>query len=201
MRANGNWDLQVNAYSPAGTDAYMQFVLAVTTSGEVQWSVENWPVSGSNLFNTCDQHLFQLPSTFMPQGYSIALQMNTDPSTNYVTSLGFSVNDANGTQVAYKAVNLDSSLPVCSGSWNESYLSQIIGFEPDVVGYNGGVAVSFPSGCSGVLDCSAAAIAPSTSIPGCAEAKAGTVENSNMGYATAVQVSPNLVRIATAAMA
>jgi hypothetical protein len=79
MRASGNWDLQVNAYAPSGADAYMQFVLAVTSAGEVQWSIENWPISGDNLFNTCDQPLFRLPSSFLPKGYSIGVKMNTDP--------------------------------------------------------------------------------------------------------------------------
>ncbi len=199
LNANGNWDLQVNAYAPSGTDAYMQFVIAVTTSGEVQWSIENWPISGNNLFNTCDQHLFQLPSGFLPKGYGIGLKMNTDPATNNVTSLVFSVSDSSGSLAASKSVPLDSTLPICSGSWKSSYLSQVIGFEPNIVGYNGGVAVTFPSGCTGTLQCSAGAISATSSIPSCAETKAGTVENSNMGYSAAVQTSPSLVKIAATA--
>jgi hypothetical protein len=198
IRANGNWDLQVNAYAPSGADAYMQFVIAVTTSGEVQWSIENWPIAGDNLFNTCSQHLFQLPSAFLENGYSIGLKMNTDPNTNNVTSLDFSVSDASGAMVAAKHVALDSSLPLCSGSWNDSYLSQVIGFEPNIVGYNGGAAVTFFSGCTGVLECSADAISANSSIPSCAETKAGTVEDSNMSYSAAVQASPGLVTIGTA---
>jgi len=199
VQANGNWDLQVNAYAPSGADAYMQFVIAVTASGEVQWSVENWPISGDNLFNTCDQHLFQLPSGFLPKGYSIGVGMNTDPNTKNVTSLDYAVSDATGTQVATKHVPLDSSLPLCSGSWSDSYLSQVVGFEPNIVGYNGGVAVAFSSGCAGSLQCSAQAISASSSIPSCAETKAGTVEDSNMGYSMAVQASPGLVTIGTVA--
>ena len=197
IHANGNWDIQVNAYAPSGADAYMQFVLAVTTSGEVQWSIENWPISGNNLFNTCDQHLYKLPSGFLPNGYSIGLKMNTDPATMNVTSLDLTVTDAGGNPVAKRNVRLDSSLPICSGGWNDSYLSQVVGFEPNIVGYNGGVAVNFSPGCSGVLECSAEAISASSSIPSCAETKAGTVEDSNMGYSTAVQTSPSLVTIRT----
>ena len=195
VRASGNWDLQVNVYAPSGTDAYMQFVLAVTTSGEVQWSIENWPISGNNLFNTCDQHLFQLPSSFLPKGYSISLRMNTDPVSNAVRSVDFGVSDSNGNQAALKHVPLDSTLPICSGKWDDSYLSQAIGFEPNVVGYANGVAVRFSLVSGGRLECSANAISASTSIPSCAEAKAGTVENSNMGYSAAVQVSQSLVTI------
>ena len=195
VHANGNWDLQVNAYSPSGTDAYMQFVVAVTASGHVQWSIENWPISGNNLFNTCDQLLCKLPSAFLPQGYSIGVRMNTDPVTNKVVSVDFSVGGAGGAQVALKNVPLNSSLPVCNGSWSDSYLSQVIGFEPNVVGYNGGVEVSFSSGCGGTLVCSATALSAGTSVPSCAEAKAGTVENSNMGYSAAVQNSPGSVSI------
>ena len=197
LRANGNWDLQVNAYAPSGADAYMQFVLAVTTAGEVQWSIENWPISGDNLFNTCDQPLFKLPSSFLPKGYSIGVKMNTDPNTINVTSLEFSVSDATGSSVARKTVPLNSTLPICSGSWKDAYLSQVIGFEPDVVGYNGGVAVSFSSRCTGSLACSADVISASYSIPACAETKAGTVEDSNMQYSIAVQASPSLVTIST----
>jgi hypothetical protein len=193
LRANGNWDLQVNAYAPSGTDAYMQFVLAVTTAGEVQWSVENWPVSGDNLFNTCDHLLFKLPSTFLPKGWSISLKMNTDPTTNNVISLEFGVSDSTGAQVARRTLPLDQTLPLCSGSWMDSYLSQVIGFEPNIVGYNGGVAVTFSSGCVGALACSADAISASPSIPSCAETKAGTVENSNLQYSVAVQASRSLV--------
>jgi hypothetical protein len=197
VRANGNWDLQVNAYAPSGSDAYMQFVLAVTTRGDVQWSVESWPISGDNLFNTCDQPLFKLPSTFLPKGYSIGVKMNTDPNTINVTSVEFSVSDAGGNQVARKSVPLNSTLPICSGAWKDSYLSQVVGFEPDVVGYNGGVAVAFSSGNTGSLSCSADSISASNSIPSCAEARAGTVEDSNMQYSIAVQASPSLVTIST----
>ena len=199
IRANGNWDVQVNAYAPSGTDAYMQFVLAVTTSGEVQWSIENWPISGDNLFNTCDQLLFKLPSNFLPRGYAIGLTMNTDPATSNVVSLDFSVADAGGRQVASRNVKLDNTLPLCSGRWDDSYLSQVVGFEPNIVGYNGGVAVKFSSGSGGTLECSAGAVAASMSIPSCAETKAGTVEDSNMGYSIAVQASPGLVRIGATA--
>jgi hypothetical protein len=199
IHANGNWDMQVNAYSPSGTDAYMQFVLAVTDSGQVQWSIENWPISGNNLFNTCDQPLFQLPSNYLPKGYSIGLNMNTDPTTKNVVSVDFSVVNASGVRVASRNVPLDSSIPLCNGSWNDSYLSQVIGFEPNIVGYNGGVAVAFASGCGGTLVCSAAAISASTSIPSCAEAKAYTVENSNMGYSMAVQTSGSVVTIGATA--
>ncbi len=199
VHANGNWDLQVNAYSPSGTDAYMQFVIAVTDSGQVQWSIENWPVSGSNLFNTCDQPLYRLPSGFLPRGYSVGVRMNTDPETNKVVSVDFSVSGVGGSQVALKSVPLNSSLPVCNGRWNDSYLSQVIGFEPNLVGYNGGVEVSFSSGSGGTLVCSATVISVSTSIPSCAEAKAGTVENSNMGYSAAVQNSPQSVSISATA--
>lgn len=193
MMANGNWDLQVNAYAPSGTDAYMQFVLAVTSAGEVQWSIENWPLSGANLFNTCDHLLYKLPSSFLPKGYSISVKMNTDPGTNNVTSLEFSVSNAAGAQVAQATVPLNSTLPLCSGTWNNSYLSQVIGFEPNVVGYNGGVQVIFSSGCIGTLACSAGSISASSSIPTCAETKAGTVENSNMQYSVASQASLSLV--------
>jgi hypothetical protein len=200
IHANGNWDIQVNAYAPSGADAYMQFVLAVTAAGEVQWSIENWPISGNNLFNTCDQHLFQLPSGFLPNGYSISLRMNTDPVTKNVTSLDLGVSDANGASVAQKNVKLDASLPLCNGSWNDSYLSQVIGFEPNIVGYNGGVAVAFSAGCGGTLRCFAEVISATSSIPSCAETKAGTVEDSNMAYSVAVQSSQGLVSIgATAA--
>lgn len=199
VKADGNWDLQVNAYAPSGTDAYMQFVIAVTSSGEVQWSIENWPISGNNLFNTCDQHLFQLPSGYLPKGYSIGVGMNTDSATSNVVSLDFMVRDAGGTAVAQKHVPLDATIPLCNGSWDDDYLSQVIGFEPNIVGYNGGVMVKFVQGCAGTLDCSAGDISASASIPSCAETKAGTVENSNMGYAVASQVSPGLVRIGTVA--
>ncbi len=199
IHANGNWDIQVNAYAPSGTDAYMQFVLAVTASGQVQWSIENWPISGNNLFNTCDQPLFQMPSSYLPKGYSIGLSLNTDPTTNEVASVDFSVVNASGVRVAHRSVPLDSSLPLCSGSWDDSYLSQVIGFEPNIVGYNGGVAVRFTPGCGGTLVCRAGVISASTSIPGCAEAKAGTVENSNVGYSVAVQTSPSVVTIGATA--
>ena len=200
MRASGDWDLQVNAYAPSGTDAYMQFVIAVTSLGEVQWSIENWPISGNNLFNTCDHHLFQLPSNFLPSGYSIGLKMNTDQVTKKVTSLDLNVDDANGARVVSKNVRLDSSLPICSGGWEDSYLSQVVGFEPNIVGYNGGVAVNFSLGCRGTLRCSADAISASSSIPSCAETKAGTVESSNMAYSVAVQASSALVTIDTSAI-
>lgn len=197
IRASGNWDLQVNAYAPSGADAYMQFVIAITSAGEVQWSIENWPVSGDNLFNTCDQLLYKLPSTFLPKGYSIMVKMNTDPNTNDVTSVEFSVNDATGAQVARQSVPLNSTLPLCSGGWSDSYLSQVIGFEPNIVGYNGGVAVAFSSGCVGTISSGADSISASSSIPPCAETKAGTVENSNMQYSAASQVSRSLVTIST----
>jgi hypothetical protein len=195
MHASGNWDLQVNAYALSGTDAYMQFVLAVTAAGEVQWSIENWPVSGDNLFNTCDHLLCELPSSFLPKGYSVGVKMNTDPKTSNVVSVEFSVSDATGALVASRTVPLDSSLPLCNGSWKESYLSQVIGFEPNLVGYNGGVVVSFSSGCAGTLACSAVSISASSSIPGCAETKAGTVESSNLQYSPANQASQSLVTI------
>jgi hypothetical protein len=196
VKASGNWDLQVNAYTPSGADAYMQFVLAVTAAGEVQWSIENWPVSGNNLFNTCDQSLYNLPSTFLPKGYALAVRMNTDPNTTKATSVEFSVNNAKGTQVASRTVTLDSSLPLCSGAWKDSYLSQVIGLEPNVVGYNGGVAVAFSSGTLGTLACSAVtSISASSSVPACAETKAGTTENSNIQYSVATQVSGSLVSI------
>ncbi len=195
MRASGNWDLQVNAYAPSGADAYMQFVLAVTSSGEVQWSVENWPISGNNLFNTCDQSLYKLPSTFLPKGYSIGVKMNTDPNTNSVTSLEFTVSDATGAQVARTTVPLGSKLPLCSGAWSDSYLSQVVGFEPNLVGYNGGVAVAFSPGTSGSLVCGADSISASSSIPACAETKAGTVEDSNLQYSVATQTSQSVVTI------
>jgi len=195
MRASGNWDLQVNAYAPSGADAYMQFVLAVTAAGQVQWSIENWPISGDNLFNTCDQPLYNLPSAFLPEGYAIAVKMNTDPTTNNVTSVEFSVSDATGAQVARQTVPLGPTLPLCSGSWKDSYLSRVIGFEPNLVGYNGGVAVAFSSGSIGTLACGADSISASSSIPGCAETKAGTVESSNLQYSVAAQVSQSLVTI------
>jgi hypothetical protein len=195
LRTNGNWDLQVNAYAPSGADAYMQFVVAITAAGEVQWSIENWPLSGNNLFNTCDQLLYKLPSTFLPKGYSIGVKMNTDPSTIKVTSLEFSVSNSAGAQVASKTVPLNSAMPLCNGAWNDSYLSQVVGFEPNVVGYNGGVAVTFSSGSLGSLACKADSISASSSIPACAETKAGTVENSNMQYSVAVQASSSLVTI------
>ncbi len=197
IHASGNWDLQVNAYAPSGADAYMQFVVAVTSAGEVQWSIENWPLAGANLFNTCDQPLYKLPSSFLPQGYSISVKMNTDPSSMNVTSVEFSVGKAGGVKATSKTVPLNSALPVCSGSWQDSYLSKVVGFEPNVVGYNGGVAVAFASGASGSLSCSADSISASSSIPSCAETKAGTVEDSNMQYSTAVQSSTGLVTIAT----
>jgi hypothetical protein len=195
MHASGNWDLQVNAYAPSGTDAYMQFVLAVTSAGEVQWSIENWPISGDNLFNTCDQLLCELPASFLPKGYCITVKMITDPSTNNVTSVEFSVSDPTGAQVASKTVPLNSTLPLCNGKWKNSYLSQVIGFEPNLVGYNGGVAVTFASGSVGALACGADSISASSSIPGCAETKAGTVESSNLQYSVASQVSRSLVTI------
>jgi hypothetical protein len=197
VRANGNWDLQVNAYAPSGADAYMQFVIAVTAAGEVQWSIENWPISGENLFNTCDKPLYRLPSAYLPKGYSIAVKMNTDPSTDNVTSVEFSVSDASGAVVARRDVPLDSTLPLCNGTWEYSYLSKVVGFEPNIVGYNGGVAVAFQSGCGGTLACGAESISASPSIPSCAETRAGTVENSNMQYSSATQASPSLVTVAT----
>jgi hypothetical protein len=197
IHASSNWDLQVNAYAPSGTDAYMQFVLAVTTTGQVQWSIENWPVSGDNLFNTGDHQLFQLPSSFLPQGYSIGLSMRTDPTNSNMTSVLFSVDDENGARVAQQSVPLDSTLPLSSGHWSDSYLSQVVGFEPNIVGYNNGVVVRFSSGCVGSLECSADSITVSTSIPSCAEAKAGTVEDSNMNYAIAIQSAPTTVTIDT----
>lgn len=197
VHATGNWDMQVNAYAPSGADAYMQFVIAVTQAGDVQWSIENWPVSGNNLFNTCDQPLARLPSGFLPSGYTIAVKMNTDPSSGKVTSVEFSVTDGSGLPVGLKAVPLDSSLPLCNGTWDDSYLSQVVGFEPNIVGYNGGVAVAFSSGCSGSMACRADSISASASIPSCAETKAGTVENSNMQYSVSAQSSGALVTIET----
>jgi hypothetical protein len=195
MRANGNWDFQVNAYAPSGADAYMQFVLAVTSSGEVQWSIENWPISGNNLFNTCDQPLYKLPASFLPKGYSIGVKMNTDPNTNNVSSVEFTVSDAAGAQVARTTVPLGSRLPLCSGSWSDAYLSQVVGFEPNLVGYNGGVAVAFSSGTAGSLVCGADSISASSSIPACTETKAGTVEDSNLQYSVAAQTSQSVVTI------
>jgi hypothetical protein len=195
LKASGNWDLQVNAYAPSGADAYMQFVLAITAAGEIQWSVENWPLSGNNLFNTCDQSLFKLPSTFLPKGYSIGVKMNTDPNTIKVTSLEFSVSNPAGAQVALRIVPFNSTMPLCSGAWNDSYLSQVVGFEPNIVGYNGGVAVTFSSGSLGTLECGADSISASSSIPACAETKAGTVEDSNLQYSVATQASGSLVTI------
>jgi len=197
LRASGNWDLQVNAYAPSGADAYMQFVIAVTAAGEVQWSIENWPLAGNNLFNTCDQTLYKLPSSFLPKGYSIGVKMNTDPNTIKVTSLEFSVGDSTGVQLAKKTVPLNAALPLCNGKWDDAYLSQVIGFEPNVVGYHGGVAVAFSAGSLGALSCGADSISPSSSIPACAEAKAGTVEDSNLQYSVAVQRSRSLVTIGT----
>jgi hypothetical protein len=199
MHASGNWDLQVNAYAPSGADAYMQFVLAVTAGGQVQWSIENWPLSGENLFNTCDHLLYKLPSAFLPKGYSIGVTMNTDAKTKNVTSLEFSVGNAVGVQVAQVTIPLNSKLPLCNGSWKDAYLSQVIGFEPNLVGYNGGVAVTFSPGSSGTLKCGAGSISASSSIPSCAETKAGTVEDSNLRYSAAKQVSGSLVTIGVSA--
>lgn len=195
VRADGNWDLQVNAYAPSRADAYMQFVVAVTTTGEVQWSIENWPVSGDNLFNTCDHHLYQLPGDYLPKDWSLGVGMNTDDK---VTSVDFSVSDGGPLPVASVRVPLDATLPLCNGSWKDDYLSQVVGFEPNVVGYNGGVRVRFAP-FSAVLECRAQSIATNRAIPACAEAKATTVEDSNARYAPASQVSPSFVTVGVSA--
>ncbi len=182
--ANGNWDMQVNVYSATGTSAYTQFVMAVASSGEVQWSIEGWRVSGPNIFNTCDQHLYQLPGTFLPAGYVLSEVFETDPASGNIIAVRFMV-QSGSTVLANRRVTLDQTLPICDPvpfTWDNSYLFVPIALETNISGYNNGVAVSFSSARATLSYSAGSGIRYSSDIPSCTETKAQTVETSNQNY-------------------
>ena len=181
---NGNWDMQVNVYSARGTSAYTQFVMAVTSSGEIQWSIEGWRVSGPNIFNTCDQHLYQLPGAFLPAGYALSESFETDPASGNAVSLTFRVSRGS-TILAERRVTLDQTLPICDPrpfTWDASYLFVPVALETNISGYNNGVAVSFSEARATISYSAASGILWSNDIPSCTETKATTVETSNEAY-------------------
>jgi hypothetical protein len=182
--ADGNWDMQVNVYSATGTSAYTQFVMAVTSSGEVQWSIEGWRLSGPNIFNTCDQPLHKLPGTFLPAGYALSELFETDPASGNITAVTFAV--LNGpTVLSRQRVTLDQTLPICDPvpfTWDNAYLFVPVALETNVSGYNNGVAVAFSSARATLSYSAGSGIAWSKEIPSCTETKAQTVETSNQAY-------------------
>ena len=120
--ANGNWDMQVNVYSAKGESAYTQFVMAVTSSGEVQWSIEGWRLSGPNIFDTGDYKLYQLPGT-LRAGYALSEVFETDPASGGIIAVTFLVSNGS-TVLAQQRVTMDQTLPVRNPTpfaWNNSY--------------------------------------------------------------------------------
>ncbi len=199
---SANWDMQLNAYSPNGfTSALMQFVMAVTTSGMVQWSIEYWPAASgsSNLFNTCSQNLYQLPQQYLPNGWKLEIKLMEDSNQN-INEVWFYVVDAYGLVQASQDVPLDSTLPICSGSWSNSYLAPIVDFAVDIVGYNGGATVDFVSGTTATLYYynSQVIFNWGTSFLSCVQTTNTTEEKSNMNYGTPASSGGQLVQSCSA---
>jgi hypothetical protein len=103
--ANG-FSIQLNGYSAVGDlDAAQQIlVFATPGSSEVVARIENWINTSTELINV-EQNLGQLPSSTIPAGYSIKIQVNNDAAGN-VSGATFTMANEFGTEVGSTTISI-----------------------------------------------------------------------------------------------
>ena len=141
---NGGFDLQLNAYNPAGpTTSWMQYIFLIS-SNEINYQVQYWdPTAACGCGHTvCDctgplvnlnGTVLSLSSNTIPAGYVLEIALNND-STGNITGATFSVTDNNGTTNS-KTATLDAN-----------HQFPIVAFEANVVGPDNASNSQFSSG-------------------------------------------------------
>jgi hypothetical protein len=103
--ANG-FSIQLNGYSAVGDlDAAQQIlVFATPGSSEVVARIENWINTSTELINI-EQNLAQLPSSTVPAGYSVKIQVTNDATGN-VTGATFTMADELGAEIGSTTISI-----------------------------------------------------------------------------------------------
>ena len=185
------FSLQVNAYSPSGTEPTAAQQYGVTITGNsISGFIDNWRDVATLV--VCDN--FGLASTplsnGLPAGYSLLVGLLNDASGN-VTAANYQVFDDKGNQLANSTVNVQNAAcncgilgPPCLG-FQPGDLSPMSSFTVDLVGPDNSQTTTFSSGAGSIrYNVWSAPIFPVNSTPLCVELDFGTAEQSNVSYGT-----------------
>jgi hypothetical protein len=191
IKDGGGFSFQLNAYSPQNqTCDWQQYILTVITNpAQVNWQVDNWPLSASkNIINKIET-LASLPSTTIPAGFQFWIDLITDSSNNNaVVSVDFSINQ-NGT-LSTQTIRLTSLFLISQQTGKPtttnvgpSDLAPIVAFELNLVGPDEST-VTFASGAGTITYTAGNALAPLNYLPSCVEWGGTTAETSNSYYSS-----------------
>ena len=127
------FSFQLNCYSPKNRRcAFQQYIMRLN-GNDLAYDVENWPVSGTNLFNLGTPILTSLPSSKIPAGYQLFIGWANDgwgsDTDGNVTGAFWKVVDNLGKTLADVSQRLTSISGVTSKD-----LAPIVAFELNLVG-------------------------------------------------------------------
>ena len=192
------FSIQLNCYSPQGANCvYQQYCMLIATSNgspvKISASAENWPSDSfrqslnvpapSDLLNTHNQPMLDVPTATLPAGYKFTISLTTDKDHN-VNGATYLIVDEKG-----KSTKLDIRLeslfvnhispakPITSVD-----LAPIVAFELNLVGPNGGRKTYLSSGAGTITYIAASPLTVLSKVPTCAAVQSVTQEASNIVY-------------------
>ena len=190
---NGNFSLQINAYSPNGyLPAYMQWVIGCSaqfTPGLMGCYLQAYYIQANDGVLLAQIGIPQdivVPSSDLTTGTNISISANTNSTGNVVSALG-QIKLVNGTVVFSSIVSLTtfqygSSIPIVGNAQ-----APMIGFETQLIGDGNADVATFTEASGSLIVKTAGPIWSSPSPVGLPYVQynlpnKGTVEKSNVAY-------------------
>ncbi|MHB8566820.1 MAG: InlB B-repeat-containing protein [Nitrososphaerales archaeon] len=182
------WSTQMNSWPPPGNNSgvdWMQYNMAVDSSGDVYGSVEYWTLHGGSVWDSGHQYIYYSYGTINP-GDEFETKVQTDSNHN-VNKVAFMLYD-NAKKTWYHSSTVN--IPINHN--NVDLLVPLVTWQMNIVGENSGSnpTATFTSGLGRIAYASSDSIGttwsatrPSTSCI-TAVGPIGTGENSNMTYGT-----------------
>ncbi|MDA4114751.1 MAG: hypothetical protein OK474_11965 [Thaumarchaeota archaeon] len=190
---NGNFSLQINAYSPNGYQpAYMQWVIGCSAQfvpGLMGCYLQAYYVQANDgvlLAQSGIPQYLVVPSPDLTTGTNISISANTNSTGNVVSASG-QIELANGTVVFSSLVSLTTFQYGSPNPIVGNAQAPIVGFETQLIGDGNGDAATFTQGSGSLIVKAATPIWSSPSPVGLPYVQynlpnKGTVEKSNIAY-------------------
>ena len=166
---------QLNCYSPIGEkSAWQQYVISMF-GDELIAVVNNYPLSGKYLILD-SVHLHTLPSSKLPAGYQLKIQLQTGAGENVVGAI-YTVINNEGKQVGRRVITLREIAGV-----TEADLAPIVAFQLNMVGPADGEKSVLASGAGHFIYEASSDLLVQSSKPFCGESDYVTAETANTTY-------------------
>jgi hypothetical protein len=172
---------------------WMQYDEAVDGSGNVYGSIQYWPTSGSNLFNSVSNAMDTITYVLSGDYFSTILNTNSGPNVTSATFFYYST-------FAFQLYNITVNVP-------SSYIVPVVAYRVNIVGENSGhdPNADFSSGAGTVTYSSANTngVVYNTSLYSCTSGHGshGTIvvtgETANINWATPTQVGTEVTQTFT----